>query len=357
MVHALRLADRSGHELGRPELPAHVYGLTANEQDLLTELDALMGVDQRWDMTDPPGPHGSDILQPQALDLGSQARQDKIAAVHDGLHAGGMAPYGYRLVHELSHPRAAKASKGVRLGQFIPDDQEASIVRELFRRYLGHQGQAQLAADLNCRSVVPPAGAGETWTLSTITLILTNPRYVGYHFRRPVGVRSGLANPTDATYVRSRRRTHAALVPLADFVAVQKRRTADAKPRQSRRTSTGAIFFHRITCATCQRVMSVTSVPYGASRRINYRCRSNDHHRSNFNLAEPKLVKLVNEWLRTNKAVTSELPDPPSDAELSDIVHQFDLHLTYDKTTETVEISAGRGDGIELHARLALATM
>lgn len=91
----------------------------------------------------------------------------------------GRVPFGYR--------REVVVRDGVPLvtGRIVPDETEAPIVRELFRRAAAGQSLRELAAWLNARGVATRCNG--PWTSGTISRLLRNPIYVGQlvRYRRP----------------------------------------------------------------------------------------------------------------------------------------------------------------------------
>lgn len=103
-------------------------------------------------------------------DLAHKVRRGMSGVVNDGRHAGGRA-YGYRPV---------KGEPGVL--EIV--EEEAEIVRRIFREYVSGKSPREIAAGLNRDGVTPPRGAD--WNASTINGnakrgngILQNPLYVG----------------------------------------------------------------------------------------------------------------------------------------------------------------------------------
>jgi site-specific DNA recombinase len=85
-------------------------------------------------------------------DLAHKVRRGMSGVVRDGRHAGGRA-FGYR-------PIPGKPGEL----EIVPD--EAEIVREIFKRYVGGETPRKIASDLNRRKV--PAGRGLIWNASAI---------------------------------------------------------------------------------------------------------------------------------------------------------------------------------------------
>ncbi len=85
-------------------------------------------------------------------DLAHKVRRGMSGVIRDGRHAGGRA-YGYR-------PVPGKP------GELQIDEDEAAIVREIFKSYVGGKTPREIAMRLNARKVPPPRG--RYWTASTL---------------------------------------------------------------------------------------------------------------------------------------------------------------------------------------------
>lgn len=98
--------------------------------------------------------------------ISERTRRGKRAAAARGLPSG-PTPYGYRREYD-EHGRLA--SQPAR-------DDEAEIVREIFRRLDTGEGATTVARDLTTRGI--PAPEGGIWRPTTITKLATNRRYIG----------------------------------------------------------------------------------------------------------------------------------------------------------------------------------
>lgn len=103
-------------------------------------------------------------------DLGHKVRRGMTGVVADGRHAGGRA-YGYR--PKLGAP-----------GEMEIQEDEADVVRRIFREYAAGRKPREIAIGLNRDGVAPPRGTA--WTSSTINGnakrghgIILNPIYRG----------------------------------------------------------------------------------------------------------------------------------------------------------------------------------
>ena len=107
-----------------------------------------------------------------------------------GRWLGGRPPYGYRIVDLGPHPNPSKAASGAKLHQLAPDPETAPIVQRIYRLFLEGAGYRQIASQLTAENVPSPSAydrarnshrPGYGWAKSAIRVILTNPRYLGFH--------------------------------------------------------------------------------------------------------------------------------------------------------------------------------
>ena len=154
-------------------------------------------------------------------------------------HALGRPPFGYR----------------VREHRLEVDREEAEIVRELVRFYLGGLGVRRLAAQLNDRGVT--TRSGRPWSATAVRDILRNPTYLGTSRRLGVIV-------SDA---------HEAILGRAEYEAVQRRmserRTAPAE--QERRAY---LLAGLLRCGYCGNRLIGVRRPGADHELIYYQCES-----------------------------------------------------------------------------------
>ncbi|MBC2836516.1 recombinase family protein [Paragemmobacter straminiformis] len=114
-------------------------------------------------------------------DLREKTRRGLEGKVKDGLNAGGRA-YGYRpAIDERGNPIT---------GRLVIDENEAIIIRRIFREYAAGDSPLKIAARLNAEGIPSPRGNGAGtggWKQNTIngnrergTGILNNELYVGW---------------------------------------------------------------------------------------------------------------------------------------------------------------------------------
>jgi DNA invertase Pin-like site-specific DNA recombinase len=86
-------------------------------------------------------------------------------------------PYGYRL-ERRTHPNwPGSKRRPPGLPVLVPDEVTAEVARELFRRAARGETQGGLAASLNDRGILSPAGG--RWSQSMVRCLLLNEAYLG----------------------------------------------------------------------------------------------------------------------------------------------------------------------------------
>jgi site-specific DNA recombinase len=84
-----------------------------------------------------------------------------------GRYVGGRRPYGYRIVE----------------GQFVIEEEEAEIVREIFRRCAAGESCEAIGRALTQAGIPTPLGRSSAWPLSSIKRILRDSKYAGAYIR------------------------------------------------------------------------------------------------------------------------------------------------------------------------------
>ncbi|MEU4448271.1 recombinase family protein [Actinosynnema sp. NPDC050801] len=199
----------------------------------------------------------------------------RLQTVEQGRYLGGRPPCGYRLVDAGPHPNRALARRGVRVQRFAPDPSTASHVRWIFSQRLAGRSCAHIARRLNERAIPGPSGAGDGWSLRTVTEILRNPRYTGYQVwnrtsadrtdRSATGRRPTTRNSRHE-WALSRRIAHQPLVSEQDFLAAQ---TVHAGRPNAEGGKHVYVLTGSLHCAVCGRRMDAHRV----HDRPGYRCR------------------------------------------------------------------------------------
>ena len=127
----------------------------------------------------------------QALDqfevekLGREVRRGQTENTKQGYRNGGRAPYGYRLRRE-AHPDPRRARAGDHKSRLEPDPEQAPVIVDIFKRYLGGSGFKEITNHLNRPGGPPPPqhvdskrNTAGKWSKTTIRCILENPVYTG----------------------------------------------------------------------------------------------------------------------------------------------------------------------------------
>lgn len=213
-------------------------------------------------------------------DLKHKVRRGMTAVVADGRNAGGRA-YGYRPV--LGRP-----------GELEIVEEEAEIVRRIFREYVDGDSPRTIVARLNDEGVPPPRGDG--WNASTVNGsrargygILRNPLYDGRivwnrvrMVRNPdTGRRISRENPPSEW--REIEAEHLRIVPAEVFAAAQRpgRTKGRTGPRGARRLLSGLL-----RCGSCGAGMFIAERDgaYIAVRCSGHRERGTCGNRKKYNL-------------------------------------------------------------------------
>ncbi len=279
--------------------------------------------------------------------------------LNEGRHQGGRPPYGYLVVDGPPHPNPNRASDGLRLRILSLDAEAAPVVARIFRDYRAGFGDKAIAIALNREGVKCPSAhrpdqnrhrSQDGWQASTVTAILTNPRYTGYAVFGRWSKKEELLDIDDVAaghvvrfrrsanerIVRSRKPAHPAIVSVADFTeaTLLRRKRAGASNRSRaklERTRSGPHLYllaGRIRCEICGRRMQGETV----HRHPYYRCRAKTiapgsavlaGHPRTVNLREDLLVGPVDGWLssvfgrehrdRTVATLLAAQPDEDSD--------------------------------------------
>ena len=155
------------------------------------------------------------MAQALVMVLGAQSQREVLRSRHrvlaamraqareQGRYLGGRPPYGYRLVDAGPHPNRAHARWGRRLQRLEPDPVTGPHVQWMFAQRLAGRSIAGIARELTERGVPCPSEVdpqrnrhrdGGAWTLRTVAVILSNPRYTGRQVwgrQQQAGRRSG----------------------------------------------------------------------------------------------------------------------------------------------------------------------
>ncbi|HHT74567.1 MAG TPA: recombinase family protein [Euryarchaeota archaeon] len=132
----------------------------------------FMSMQEELDTSSAMGRFVVDIIQRIAQLESEQIGERTYSGMAQKAESGGMLgffpPFGYRIKDK----------------DLVVVEDEAEVVRELFRRYCEGESMAALAESLNERGL--PTRRGQRWTLYSVRHILHNPAYAG--FRRWDGI-------------------------------------------------------------------------------------------------------------------------------------------------------------------------
>jgi DNA invertase Pin-like site-specific DNA recombinase len=305
-----------------------------------------------------------------------------------GRFQGGRPPFGYTVEAIGPHPNPRKAAEGYQLKRLTPDPATAPAVQRIFAEYLGGRTFREIADGLNSDGVACPSAhrpeqnphrRGDGWQISTLSTILSNPRYTGFEYWGKAGRVEELADPDDVSLgyqvrfrraapqsaVRSRQIAHEPLVSVKDFIEAQ-RLTSDRGGRirigvrgVEKQRASKQVYAMRgvLRCRICNRKME-------ASQRggiLYFRCRSRDlvpgsevlaRHPANFYVRHDELVIGLHAWLgglfspdereRTIKLLADahNLPLPEEAGEAQNEARRHDLRRRRDRLQDAIEAGA-----------------
>lgn len=168
------------------------------------------------------------LAQWERENLAERTKMGQMEMTRQGKWSGGNPAFGYDYVD----------------GQLIVNEERATVVREIFRRYTTGSGTRAILAWLNNPADPQPA-PNRRWTLHALTYLLANPIYAGY-------VRYGYRD------IHGRRRPNPIIEPgLHEPIITEAERTLaiHAKERRSKlpaRSGTGTFAFSGVLyCAQC----------------------------------------------------------------------------------------------------------
>lgn len=193
------------------------------------------------------------------------------------------APFGYRYLRKTAHTEA----------RYEIDEREATIVREIFRRYVEEQEPlARLARSLREQGIRTPRGK-TFWTRGAIGRMLRNPAYCG---RAAFGKSQQVDEPAKVTRVHrqrgihrrpaTRRRApeHWIEIPVPPIVSEEvfaqaARRLEENQRFASRRTKVPSLLQGLTICEQCGYSCARAASNVGSHRQYYYRCLGSDNFR------------------------------------------------------------------------------
>ncbi len=195
------------------------------------------------------------------------------------------APYGYRYVRKTDHTQA----------RYEPLEPEATIVRELFRRYVADGASiAELARWLSDRQVPTRTGKAR-WDRSTIWGMLRNPAYAGRaafsktrrtdqpaRLTRPARLQGHSVSANPLVAHRPREDWVEIAVPAIvseETFQLAARRLADNQRFAARNTKVPSLLQGLAACQACGYAYYRTSTRTSARKLYYYRCLGSDDYR------------------------------------------------------------------------------
>ncbi len=115
-------------------------------------------------VVEPRFPSGVLEETPGRLSHGAKVKRGQLSAVQQGRYGTGPAPYGYRRGGEGEKP-------------LMVDDDEAEVVRMIFREYLQTRSTGKVVSYLHSKGVY--TRKGNRWSRQAIAIILSNRTYRG----------------------------------------------------------------------------------------------------------------------------------------------------------------------------------
>ena len=214
------------------------------------------------------------INEGQLREIGAKTHRGLAGQIERGFHAGGIS-YGYRSVV------AGVDAKGESIGHRLEvDDEQAAVVREIFRRYAAGEGLAAIVHDLNARHVAGPRG---TWNVTALygspakgSGVLNNEVYIGrYIWNRSKWVkdpdtrkRSRVERPRNEWRIEDRPELRIVDDALWKAVRARMDTTRLAGGRSGKGARVGTLLGGLMTCGVCGgAVTAVDHYSYGCAAR------------------------------------------------------------------------------------------
>lgn len=223
------------------------------------------------------------IAEYERAQIGERTRRGKLHRARAGtINVLSGAPYGYRYVRKTEHAEA----------RYEISEPEASIVQEIYRRYVEEQlSIADLTRWLTRRGV-PTATGKKRWDRSTLWGILRNPAYVGRAGFGKTAVSDGRSAVTRRLRLQgrsvSRRAAHrdrpqeewieipVPAIVSAEIFAAAGRRLEDNKRFAARNSKVPSLLQGLVSCQRCGYACYRTSTRTSARKLFYYRCLGSD---------------------------------------------------------------------------------
>jgi len=163
----------------------------------------------------------------QSIQIGEYAFQGQKQVTQKGFHGGGKAPYGYKRVR-VSDPegKTDKDGKVVEYVTYEVVEDQAEVVRRVFRMYSEGSSYKKVAHTFNTEGITSPGGG--TWDVSSVRSMLLNENYLGHRVwnqtRRNKKLQRGAKVPKPREEWVIVKGAHPAVVDQELWDAVQERR-------------------------------------------------------------------------------------------------------------------------------------
>ncbi len=178
------------------------------------------------------------MAQAESESISSNMRWSYRRRMERGTFLPSSVPYGYTILNK----------------EIIVDDEQAQIVRGIFKDYLAGMSLENIADSLNAAGISRGRNTKAVkWYTTTVQYILTNEKYIGdslwqkYYFTDTLPHRKIRNHGERAKYYAES--THPAIINKADFAAVQK--LMQQRANVTKRELTQTVFRGKIFCGNC----------------------------------------------------------------------------------------------------------
>lgn len=187
------------------------------------------------------------ISQYERAKIRERTERGRRASVISGKRVGGTVPFGYQ--HDPDSP-----------GRLLVNEEEAEIVRYVFRQFIGGQSLGALAREVDSLGV--RGRRGGLWTAASVRLILRNQTYTGAMAHR---------YPTDGGYATAMIPVPPIITPEV-FEAAQKAMARNARASKARRG-------HHLLSGLCYCALCGRGSNYETVKELHVYLRCNATHK------------------------------------------------------------------------------
>lgn len=242
----------------------------------------------------------------------------RLQSEQSGLFIGHTPPYGYR----------REKRQGQKGWILVPDEPKASVVRDIYRWYLGEGGEPKIGISLIVRKLNErgiPGPAGKDWVPCTVRSILGNQEYAGF-IRR--GYRREIKSIKDGAAVISRpRSTGYALFPGLHepiITADQSKKAIELLSRNKSRPGPKQVKTQNplaglVYCSLCGRAM--IRRPYTSGRPDSLMCiyTSCKCVSSDLDTIEEMILEGLRNWIKEAEVDYSDIANDSMQQELDSL--------------------------------------